>query len=410
MYQSIKDVFSHHAPFISLLSLMLLLSTAFLAVNLLRDTQDIRSSAAGSECSVAANDIQLDNEEKKAMDEVNKFRRKNNRDQLKHNELLQKAAEWMARDMEKRKDSTGHTDSHRREALDRARDCGYPGFAYERIVVAENVYGGTGNGEDAFTWWDNSPPHHATMLIKEFEDVGVARFKDGNKWYWSMKFGKAVKNNTATPTTIQATNTPKPTREPRPTRPGRKTPTPDPTRMLSGTRTPAPTRTNTSGTELSFTIEIPGIGQGGNDNPSTHDRDIEVILTDEEDNDYGPYTGTVSFDGADYFVGTVPLDDEVTDGSYLIRIKVANTLRKIVVPEIQEITAGENHDLPTQAVIPGDFDEDDAVTIKDNLLLVDCLDSGGCSKQDSFDMNDDSELDIADYNLFLDSFSTYHGA
>lgn len=80
-----------------------------------------------------------------------------------------------------------HSLSDGSDAGTNIRNFGYTGSSW-----AENIAAGMSTAQEAFTSWQNSPEHNATMTDPQFSEVGVGRaYVEGSQygWYWTATYG-----------------------------------------------------------------------------------------------------------------------------------------------------------------------------------------------------------------------------
>jgi Mg-chelatase subunit ChlD len=218
--------------------------------------------------------------------------------------------------------------------------------------------------------------------------------------------------------------TPTPTFTPTPT--PTKTPTPTPTRTPTPTPTSTPTPTPTALTTLSVKLLLDGLGhRGDNANPDEFDlsnqdpkhptkaTDIQVFNVNNQL--VTTATGTVVYNQTNgNFTGTFPLSVSLPQGSYTVKVRTQKYLRKLI-PGIQTLGPG-TISLAQTALVAGDINFDNALSILDYNILLDCfsdlLPAPACesqTKKDDSDITDDSFVNQFDYNLFLRELSTQVG-
>lgn len=142
----------------------------------------------------AANEDDLDAEERAFLGLINSYRAANGLGALQHSRVLSKVANWMSSDMGT-SNRFSHTDSLGRDPFQRMDALGYNFNAWK----GENIFAGRQSAQEAFDAWRNSPSHNANMLHSEYKVLGVARaYFPGStyKWYWSNEFGGFVDPST----------------------------------------------------------------------------------------------------------------------------------------------------------------------------------------------------------------------
>lgn len=231
-------------------------------------------------------------------------------------------------------------------------------------------------------------------------------------------------NPTPTPT-LTPTVTPTPTKVPTGTPP----PTPTLTRTPTQTPTKAPTAAPTQGlTSFQLTVLHHGIGSSGdntnpastlsNKNPLRKTVPADIQLFDTNNNLIGAGTGKVNYDDkSGSYIGTISITPNVfTTGKYTLKVKTEGHLRRLV-PGVQTIVAGQHTTtIPSIALVAGDIDNNNALSIIDYNILLDCysdlIAAANCSdpkKKTASDLNDDGPVNQVDYNLFLREIATQPG-
>ena len=160
-----------------------------------QQSQDQRSRAvASNDCTVTAAQLSYDSDDQLMLQLVNTFREQNGFTALQPAASLNRAAAWMANDM----NTTGkldHTDSLNRGTLVRQVDCGQA----ENAGGEENLYTGTGTAsgaQAAFDWWKASTAGHREAMLRATNlFVGVAHA--GN--YWALELSPERGSDSITP-------------------------------------------------------------------------------------------------------------------------------------------------------------------------------------------------------------------
>lgn len=215
---------------------------------------------------------------------------------------------------------------------------------------------------------------------------------------------------TKTPTPINLptatpTKAPTPTLTKAPTPTPTKAPTPTPTKIL----TPTPTTVPQPGdTLVNFAFKLPGISSA--DVPNRQSQPTTVYLFNNNQEVISVNTSS-SFKNGSYF-GTANLG-KVTPGSYTVKIKVDNSLRK-TIPGITNLASGTN-DLTSQVatLITGDLSNNNQIDISDYNDLISCMrNEPSCTADDKLlaDFNDDGTIDDGrDLNILFQAFATIKG-
>lgn len=203
------------------------------------------------------------------------------------------------------------------------------------------------------------------------------------------------------------------------------TSTPIPTKAPTSTPIPSPLPTDTV---LRFqSIKLHGIGNGGdntnpnspgNTSPLRTSRQLSVELIDSSGNSLPIVTGNIAYRSSTTlrdFVGDIVLPASVSTGSYLVKIKSPGYLKKQTVGIIT-ITKGAITNIPAISLTTGDIDNNNALTIADYNVLIDCYsdllpaeDCADQNKKTSADLSDDGAVNANDYNLFLRELSVVSG-
>ncbi len=105
---------------------------------------------------------------------------------LRINRQLSAAADWMARDLAKRR-ALSHTDTQGRDIVRRITDNGYDNYNY----LGENIARHTRDPAKVVEAWMNSPGHRANILNPRFREIGIGYVSGGGTWdhYWVQNFG-----------------------------------------------------------------------------------------------------------------------------------------------------------------------------------------------------------------------------
>jgi uncharacterized protein YkwD len=127
----------------------------------------------------------MNEEEKKFLDLINRYRLENKLSPLQPNQKLQDASRWHSEDMATL-NYFGHIDSKGRDYPKRLQE-----FGYTDTPVNENIAAG-GAAQIAFDTWKNSAGYNAIMLNPELKSIGVGfayNEKATYKFYWVTDFG-----------------------------------------------------------------------------------------------------------------------------------------------------------------------------------------------------------------------------
>lgn len=207
--------------------------------------------------------------------------------------------------------------------------------------------------------------------------------------------------------------------------------TPNPHTSPSGTSTPPPVQCSTtvlSGhTGIGAAIFLHGLGKGGdNVNPNSggntnlmHPQRTAVITVFNNSNQQVTTgQGCISYNANDgFFNGTIDIGT-ITSGSYLVKVKVNGFLQQQIAG-IMQITSGQTNNFPNiPHLVTGDINNDNQLDLVDYNILISCFGS----KQNTAtctipptqlsagaDIDDNGNVDGADYNLFLRELSVQTG-
>ena len=116
---------------------------------------------------------------------TNKKRRKHGLDPFKADDLLHKAAQGHADDMDTVGRYLGHASADGRDPGDRIDDVGYQWRAYK-----ENVASGQPTAKQVVKAWMESPGHRANILSDNVTEIGIGFAVDdlSGSPYWVQKF------------------------------------------------------------------------------------------------------------------------------------------------------------------------------------------------------------------------------
>lgn len=385
--------------------------------------------------------------EQALFNQINQFRQQNNVPLLANSLPLQQAAAWMSTDMLTR-GVLNHIDHLGRDTATRLGHCGLPFPS----IVSEIIDSGAANTSDVMAVWTHSTSHTNRLLNKNFTHIGVsvATSTTSAQAYWTVTFSGPDNPVTATPTVPQVTPTIKPTSgvtptgttptikpspsvtpkptvtvkpaTPTPTKPIDNTPTPTkkliplPTKKPAATATPTPFPTvdpkfkqNADDTQIYVTVKVPGIGPYGNRTPKHQTRRIQATIYDTENREVKVGTADLQFNG-EAFQGNMHMG-KVENGIYSIKISGLRTLKNVVEPQFQRLSNERLNVLPQVVLRQGDVTEDNALTLEDYNLALECFQDKVCKRdaQEFIDFNDSGAADVVDYNLLLQSFYRLSG-
>ena len=203
---------------------------------------------------------------------------------------------------------------------------------------------------------------------------------------------------------------------PTPTLPPGTTPSP----TLPPGVTPAPT--SVPDRTLSLKLALQGIGErsgpaktrGGNKNPNSPYRQVEALLSDQNNNPVPispPLRTTLTFNNSDeFFYGAINLAT-VPQGSYIVKLKVDKYLVRRA-PGILSIPTGFVAQVPD--ILVGDIAlNDNTIDVADYNLFLACFGSRSpnstCPDSRVADVNDDGFVDIVDGNYIVGNLSVRQG-
>ncbi len=387
-------------------SFLVLLFSIFIAVTQVQKSQTTQSRAdvtvAVKKCTVSQKEIKMDSEEKKFIGLLNNYRKKNKLSAVKEDATLTKAAAWMSNDMAT-KDYFDHTDSLRRTAPERLSDCGHSNDPDAK----ENIANSYETADEVMRAWQKSKDHDKAMKNGDITIVGVARhFEESSQygWYWTLDMGSGKSGKK--PDKKANEPTAKPGKKDKGGKRDKNGGNRKPTVTQTPTETPAPEE-DTSGTSLKVSIKVPGITGGKNN--TNKEKEAEIFLFDLENNQVANNVGTLIFNGSQY-TGSIDPGSEVATGTYIVKVKLNNTLRKNIQPEFQKITAGEATTLPTITLYQGDFDGNNRIDLVDFNIFIGCLDKGECPEETLVDLNEDGEINTLDHSILLEAFFNNQGS
>jgi uncharacterized protein YkwD len=129
--------------------------------------------------------VTLDSEEQTFVGLLNALRKEHGAPPLKVSDKLNQISQWMSSDMAN-KNYFNHTDSSGKSPFNRMTDVGYHS-EYEGENIAE---ANTGDAQDIYLQWFNSPGHFQNMIDPHFTEIGVGRATNAeDQWYWTTDFG-----------------------------------------------------------------------------------------------------------------------------------------------------------------------------------------------------------------------------
>ena len=176
---------------------------------------------------------------------------------------------------------------------------------------------------------------------------------------------------------------------------------------------PIPTATTVhSHTTINLSLKLTGIGTattdsarlGINSTPTRLNRDVNVVIINSQNQQVVSAPGKVTFDSATgLYKGTTDLGDNFVTGSYLVKVRMDNTLWK-TVPGIQNIVAGDLLNTPVSELISGDIKQDNEINLLDYTIMISCLQGSGADCQFGTANNETS------FNIKVKEFFSYLGS
>lgn len=177
------------------------------------------------------------------------------------------------------------------------------------------------------------------------------------------------------------------------------------------TTTATPTGIPSGTSNLSVTITLTGIGVsqnpalGINNNPKRSERNVEVRIVNSGNQQVDLTKSTVNYDSkTGKYRGNVSLGDRFISGSYLVKVRLDNTLWK-TIPGIQNITSGQIYNAPETALVTGDIIQDNEINLLDYNALLSCYGNKACATKIQADVNDDDKVDELDINILYAGFA-----
>jgi Mg-chelatase subunit ChlD len=182
--------------------------------------------------------------------------------------------------------------------------------------------------------------------------------------------------------------------------------------------------TGGNGTSLSLTVFLHGIGNSGdnvnenlhslsNKNPIHKTRKADVFIYNINNQLVSSTSGEIKYasESGD-FRGTVVTRTPLATGSYNIRVRTNEHLTRLL-PGIQSITTGTNQ-LASAHLVAGDVIEDNKLNILDYNILIGCnsiAPDPTCTgiREIQSDLDDNGNVNIEDYNLFLREIANQPG-
>jgi uncharacterized protein YkwD len=415
----LKKIISPHSSLIYSLFLVLFLTVGlFVTVNQSQKQQDLPTHAASlTNCTVSASQLTIKTQEQALFGEINQYRIQNSVDALGWDNTLKQSAEWLTLDMATH-NTLNHVDSLGRTPDIRLSNCGFAvSNGYAEAIADDTNDANVVNS--VFTIWENDPAHKAILLDPQYNIAGVAmEISSSGQAYWTVDFGKSAAPSVPTPTTLAnyPTLTPSAGNNTTPTLPPSTTQTPVTTTTPTTIPSISPSAAILSPTTgpvtadmlINVSVQINGIGQGGNEHPLHLTRKVTAYIYGTGTSPVTSGTAYLTYDGSKYFTGTIHLG-KLAQGPYFIKLVSNNTLQVFAHPEFQTLLIGKINPIPPVTLYQGDMNGDNVLDITDYNLILPCFQNKTCDSASQIDFNDDGKTDVVDYNLLLQSFEILHG-
>lgn len=208
------------------------------------------------------------------------------------------------------------------------------------------------------------------------------------------------------------------------------------------------------GPSLQFTVTIPGIDSDS----QAADRDLTIEFSNLNNTVVASEKIQIGQVDGNTFIGFFDPAAKLKSGVYQIKVKLANSLRKLIQPALQTIDVTKDINLPPVTLVMGDFDNNNILDIYDFNIFKNCMDvsfgddeedstptpedeefedvpseepvddpseddqediteslstddfqGAVCAQHDLTDLNEDGTVDLLDYNLLLDNFLNAKG-
>jgi hypothetical protein len=189
---------------------------------------------------------------------------------------------------------------------------------------------------------------------------------------------------------------------------------------------------------MTVTLLLHGVGSAGdnpnpggtsmsNKTPLHPQRNLDVQITDNNNQVVANASGNIIYGSNGAFVGTIDLGPSFPSGYYNIRITTDRYLRKLV-SGVQKIKNLANNSIPATEMVAGDVNGDNILNVLDYNAFLDCGygDVTPLPMQDSnstfnklvckahtpvinVDLDDNGIINSPDYNLFLRELSVQNG-
>lgn len=156
-------------------------------------------------------------------------------------------------------------------------------------------------------------------------------------------------------------------------------------------------------TKIQLSLKLPGIGTDGNKNPRNPQRSMQVFLFNYFNQQIMQATSSATFDGMYYFKGEGNFGTDLRAGIYFVKVKLDNTLTKIV-RENATILAGSSFPAPPTILISGDVNNDNSLDILDYNIFISCYGEKVCNFKQQSDFDDNASIEGVDYNILLRGF------
>lgn len=187
------------------------------------------------------------------------------------------------------------------------------------------------------------------------------------------------------------------------------TPTINPNITSIPTSTPAPGQAHAN-----LSVKVVGIGNDlstNNQLPKNPSRTVRTQVFNSENNLVASVPGTLVYGGLN-FVGLVNLGENITQGSYTLKVRLGNTLWRRI-PGILVLAPDTTRDTQNVRLVSAELDGNNMLDLIDYQIFLSCFnkETTPCTTEKSIfaDINDDGVIDQLDYNILLISFETREG-
>ncbi|HSX09643.1 MAG TPA: CAP domain-containing protein [Candidatus Saccharimonadales bacterium] len=380
--------------------------------------QIFNTHAATTNCTVPSSQLAIKAQEQELFDDINKYRVQQGVNALSWNDTLKQSAAWQSSDMLAH-NTLSHTDSLGRTPDIRLANCGYN----IQGGYGENIADQTLSAGVVFSAWQNDPPHNQILLSPNYTITGIDMEQNSaGHAFWTMDLGKNIidaqetivptPNTTITtspggngnqPTSTQPTNTQPTSTQPSGTQPSGTQPS-----VVAPSSDFKPTTGPVAADMLiSVTVMINGIGKDGNVTPKHLTRKVIAYVYDATAALVSTGTGFLNYNNNGAFTGVIHLG-QLAQGPYLIKLASADTLQVLAQPAFQTLYINKENVIPPVTLYQGDLNSDNVLDINDYNSALPCFQSNKCADP-ALDFNDDTTINVLDYNLLLQSYEVLHG-